>query len=104
VSSGTVESKKRAEDEAVLNKVLKISNKSPFKNTFIDLIWLHLAYHLFCPNWQVPNGLCSAFGNWKMQKWRRFLNTITPWPMLVRQYLRNLQKWGAFIVAFTSKI
>jgi hypothetical protein len=24
---------------------------------------------------QVCNGLCSFFGNWKMKKWRRFVNT-----------------------------
>jgi hypothetical protein len=52
--------------------------------------------------WQVRDGLSSAF-NWKMKKRRRFVNTIAPWPMLVRQSLRNLQRCGVFITAFTSK-
>jgi hypothetical protein len=50
----------------------------------------------------VRDGLSSAF-NWEMKKRRRFVNTIAPWPMLVRQSLRNLQRCGAFIPAFTSK-
>jgi hypothetical protein len=45
------------------------------------------------------NGLCSAFGNWKTMN----VNTIGLWQMLVRQPLRNLQRWGAFIAAFTSE-
>jgi hypothetical protein len=39
---------------------------------------------------------------WKMKKLRCF-NTIAPWPMLVRQSLYNLQRCGAFIVAFKSE-
>ena len=31
-------------------------------------------------NWQVRNGPCSPCGNCKMKKWRRFVNTIAPWP------------------------
>ncbi len=27
-------------------------------------------------NWQVRYGLCSAFGQWKKKKLRRFVNTI----------------------------
>jgi hypothetical protein len=29
-------------------------------------------------NWQLRNGLVPPFGNWKMKKWRRFVNTIAP--------------------------
>jgi hypothetical protein len=51
----------------------------------------------------MSNGLCCAFGNWKINKWRRFVNTIAPWPMPVRQSLRNLPRCGAFISAYTSE-
>jgi hypothetical protein len=37
-------------------------------------------------NWHVCNGLCSAFG--KMKKWRRFVNTIAPWPTPLRQFTK----------------
>jgi hypothetical protein len=59
----------------------------------LGLIFFHL------PNWQVRNGLCSAFGIWKMKKWRHFVNAILP----VRQSLRKLKRCGAFIAAFTSE-
>jgi hypothetical protein len=47
----------------------------------------------------------SAYGNWKIKnkKWRFFVNTIAPWQMPVRHTLRNLQRCGAFIAAFTSE-
>jgi hypothetical protein len=35
-------------------------------------------------NWQVCNGLCSAFSNWKTKKLRRNDNTIEHWLMLVK--------------------
>jgi hypothetical protein len=47
----------------------------------------------------VRKGLCSAFGNCK---WR-FVNTIAPWQTQVRHFLRNSQRYGAFIAAFTSE-
>jgi hypothetical protein len=53
-------------------------------------------------NEQVRNRLCSTFGNWKMKKCRLFVS-IVPWPLPERQSLRNLQKCGAFIAAFTSE-
>jgi hypothetical protein len=34
---------------------------------------------------------------------RRFVNTIAPWPVPVRQSLHNLQRRGAFIAAFLSE-
>jgi hypothetical protein len=49
-------------------------------------------------NWLVRKGLCSAFGNCKMKKWMRFVNAIAPWPIPVRQFLRNLQRCGVFPV------
>jgi hypothetical protein len=36
-------------------------------------------------------------------KLRRFLNTIAPRPVPVRQSLHNLQRRGAFIAAFTRE-
>jgi hypothetical protein len=51
----------------------------------------------------VSNGLCFAFGNWKMKKWKRFVNIVVPWPMPVRWSLSNLERCGAFIAAFTSE-
>ncbi len=54
-------------------------------------------------NWQVRNGLCSAFSNLETNKLRHFDNTIAHWSMQVRLFLRNLQMRGTFIVAFTSE-
>jgi hypothetical protein len=59
----------------------------------LGLIFFHL------PNWPVRNGLCSAFGIWKMKKWRHFVNAF----LSVRQSLRNLKRCGAFIAVFTSE-
>jgi hypothetical protein len=42
-------------------------------------------------------------GNWKIQKLRRFVNSIAPWPIPERQSLCNLQMRRAFIGDFTSK-
>jgi hypothetical protein len=82
--------------------------------TWIKFLFFHFAiYNCKCAyltletqpllNLQVRNGLCSVFGNGKMKKWRRFVNTILPLPMLVRQSLHNLQRRGAFIATFTSE-
>jgi hypothetical protein len=57
--------------------------------------------------YRVRNGPWSAFGNWKMKKMvvlRHLMNTIVPWPMPVRQSLRNLQRRGAFNGAFKVKM
>jgi hypothetical protein len=51
----------------------------------------------------VRNGLCSAFGNWKIKKWWCFFNTIAHWSMPLRQFLRDLQTCKDIIVAFTSE-
>jgi hypothetical protein len=45
-------------------------------------------------NWQVHDGLFSAFSNWKTKKLRS---------MPVRQFLRNLKTQGAIIAAFTNE-
>jgi hypothetical protein len=39
-----------------------------------------------------------------MKKWRRFVNTVAPWAVPVRQSLHILQRCGAFIAAFTNEI
>jgi hypothetical protein len=48
-------------------------------------------WYLFCL-WQLENEEMEAF-----------FNTVAPWPMPVRQSLRNLQGRGEFIAAFTSE-
>ncbi len=49
------------------------------------------------------NCLCSTFGNWKIKKLRRFVNSIAPLQEPARQSLHTLQRRGAFIAAFTSE-
>ncbi len=48
------------------------------------------------------NNLCSAFGNWKIKKWPRFLNTNAPWQMPIRRICcltgnRKTKKWRRFL-------
>ena len=53
--------------------------------------------------WQMRNGHCSAFGNWKMKKWRHFVNTFAHWLVSIRHALHNLQSCRAFVMTFTSE-
>jgi hypothetical protein len=47
----------------------------------------------------------SLFRFWQLEnkEMEAFINTIAPWPIPVRQSLRNLQMCGAFTAALTSK-
>jgi hypothetical protein len=74
---------------------------------------------LFIPQFTMENALCFALlwnltppqlasAQWSLFRLRQLeneemeavFNTIVPWPMLVRQSLRNSQRCGSFIVGF----
>jgi hypothetical protein len=55
-------------------------------------------------------GPCSVFANWKIKNWwlvvaysKGATNTVAPWPVPVRRFLRNLQMHKPFTAAFTSE-
>jgi hypothetical protein len=41
---------------------------------------------------------CSTFGNWKMKKWRGFVNTLAPLPMPLRRSFYNGAEHSAWFL------